>query len=318
MKVARYKQYGGVENIEVTDQPDPTPRPSELLVDVHASSVNPVDWKIAAGEFPMNLLRPAAPYIPGFDVAGVCLNTAGGFTKGERVFVRLPGLRGGASAERVCFDPVGTARIPEGMSDHDAAAIPLAGMTALQGLHDEGRLPREGADGKRVLVVGASGGVGHFGVQLAKAAGAHVTGVCSTRNVDLVRSLGADAVIDYTRSERYDEGGAYDLILDCVGHDPVGRFTPWLAPKGSYVSCLPNASVFARQFASTVGLGPRVRGVMLRPNAKDLTRLATLYTAAKLRVVIDEVFPLERLADAHAKSIRGRAQGKIVVAVAPR
>jgi NADPH:quinone reductase-like Zn-dependent oxidoreductase len=315
MKVAQYRAYGGPEQIEIADRPDPIPAEGQLLVAVRASSVNPVDWKIASGEFPFNLMSPGLPYVPGHDVAGVVLKAAGSFREGDRVFSRIPGTKGGTSAEKVAFAQDAAAKIPEGMSDHDAAAIPLAALTALQGLRDDARLPMTGAEGRRVLVVGASGGVGHFGVQIAKAAGAHVTGVCSGRNAEMVEGLGADAVIDYGKTSAYNEGGDYDVILDCVGHDPVGRFTPWLKPGGVYASTLPNPGVILRQIGYTLIGRRRVRGVMIHPSGDDLRFLAGLYTEKKLRVVIDEVFPLEKTADAHRKSIGGRARGKIVVAV---
>jgi len=316
MKVAQYRAYGGPEHVELAERPEPTPAPNEVLVDVRASSVNPIDWKIVSGVFPMSLMRPPLPYIPGHDIAGVVRKAAGPFREGERVFARIPGRAGGASAERVPCPPEALAPIPEGMSDHEAAAIPLAALTALQGLRDEARLPTEGAAGKRVLVVGASGGVGHFGVQLAKAAGAHVTGVCSGRNAELVAGLGADAVVDYTKTTHYNEGGDFDVILDCVGGESAGRFTPWLKPGGVYASTLPDAGVILRQVGYTLIGKRRVRGVMVKPVGDDLRHIGRLWTEKKLRVVIDEVFPLARLGDAHRKSIAGRARGKIVVDLA--
>ncbi len=315
MKAAAYTALGSPEHLTLVDLPAPVAREGELLVRVRASSVNPIDWKIAAGTFPFNLLKPPMPYVPGFDVAGEVLTGHGDFKPGDRVFARMPGQRGGASAERAAFEASVAVKIPEGMSDDDAAAVPLAGLTALQGLCNEGGLTRTGAEGKRVLVVGASGGVGHFGVQIAKAAGAHVTGVCSARNVDLVRSLGDDDVVDYGATQVFNAGGDYDVILDCVGSDAPTRFTPWLRAKGTYVSCLPNASVFGRQALGALGLGARVRGVMMRSVADDLRWLATLWERRQLRVVIDEVFPLARAADAHRRSISGRARGKVVVHV---
>lgn len=315
MKVARYRAYGGPENIEVAEQADPVAGDGELLVKVHASSVNPVDWKIASGHFPFNIVRPGLPYVPGFDVAGEVVRAAGDFAQGDRVFVRLPGVKGGASVELVAVGAKEAAKIPEGMGFQEAAAIPLAGVTALQGLRDEARLPMAGADGYRVLVIGASGGVGHFGVQIARAAGAHVTGVCSGRNAELVAGLGAHEVVDYAKSEVFNSGGDYDVILDCVGGESPARFTPWLTARGVYVSTMPDAGVFARQLGHALLGRRRVRGVMLKPNASDLRSLSALFTAGKYHAHIDEVFPLERLADAHRKSIGGRTRGKLVVSI---
>ncbi len=317
MKVARYRAYGAPENIEIADAPEPTPAEGELVVKVRSTSVNPVDWKIAQGHFPMNLMKPGLPYVPGLDVSGVVERAVAPFNVGDRVFARIPGRKGGCSAERVAFDASVAAKMPDAMSWNDAAAIPLAGLTALQGLRDEAKLPLTGANGARVLVIGASGGVGHLGLQIAKCAGAHVTAVCSGRNAEMVKSLGADAVIDYTKSTVWNEGGAFDVILDCVGGESPSRFTPWLESGGSYVSCMPDGRVFARQLASSIGLGNRVRAVMMKPERAGLEWLAARYEEKKLRPQIDEVFPLERLADAHKKSISGRARGKLVISVAP-
>ena len=315
MKTARYRAYGSPDNIEIADAPDPTPAAGQLVVKVHATSVNPVDWKIAQGEFPMNLMKPGLPYVPGHDVAGTVEHAAGAFKVGDRVFARIPGRRGGCSAERVAFDASAAAKMPDAMTWNDGAAIPLAGLTALQALRDYAKMPLSGASGLRVLVVGASGGVGHFGVQIAKCAGAHVTGVSSGRNTELVRSLGADAVIDYTKTKTFNEGGDFDIILDCVGGESPSRFTPWLKKGGTFVCCMPGPAVILRQLTSSLGLGARVRAVMMHPDAEGLAWMAGHYEAKRLRVQIDEVFPLDRLADAHRKSIEGRARGKIVVSV---
>lgn len=316
MKVARYRSQGGPENIEVGEQPMPVARSGELLVRVHASSVNPVDWKMAKGEFPFNIVRPKLPFVPGFDVAGEVVTAAEGFPVGARVYSRLPSLSAGASAEFVAVPASAVATIPEAMGYPEAAAIPLAGMTALQALRDHARMPVSGADGYRVLVVGASGGVGHFGVQIARAAGAHVTGLCSGRNAALVTSLGAHEVVDYTTGAAPNGGGDFDVILDCVGGAPVGRFLPWLTARGVYVSCVPRGDTFAWQAFYTLTLRRRVRGVLLSPRADDLRWLGGLYERGGLRAHIDATFPLEGLGDAHRMSIAGRTRGKIVIAVA--
>lgn len=315
MKVARYRAFGAPENIEIADAPDPTPADGEIVVKVHSTSVNPVDWKIAQGHFPMNLMQPPLPYVPGLDVAGVVERAVAPFSVGDRVFARIPGRKGGCSAERVAFDASVAAKMPDAMSWNDGAAIPLAGLTALQGLRDEAKLSLSNANGARVLVVGASGGVGHLGLQIAKCAGAHVTAVCSGRNVEMVRSLGADAVIDYTKTTVWNEGGAFDVILDCVGGESPSRFTPWLTARGSFVCCMPGPAVIARQLTSSLGIGARVRAVMMKPERAGLEWFAARYQEGKLRVQIDEVFSLDRLADAHTKSISGRARGKLVVSV---
>lgn len=316
MKVARYRALGGPENVEYVEQPSPVARPGEVLVKVHASSVNPVDWKMARGEFPFNIVRPRLPFVPGFDLAGEVVTAAGDFPVGARVYSRHPSMSAGASAELVAVPASTVATMPDAMGYPEAAAIPLAGMTALQGLRDHGRLPMSGAEGYRVLVVGASGGVGHFAVQIARASGAHVTGLCSGRNAALVTSLGAHEVVDYTTGAAPNGGGDFDVILDCVGGAPTGRFLRWLTARGVYVSCVPRAGTFAWQAFYTLTFRRRVRGVLLAPKADDLRWLGGLYERGGLRAHIDATFPLDRLADAHRMSIAGRTRGKIVIAIA--
>jgi NADPH:quinone reductase-like Zn-dependent oxidoreductase len=203
--------------------------------------------------------------------------------------------------------------MPDAMPFADAAGIPLVGITALQGLRDRGGLPMEGA-GWRVLVVGASGGVGHLAVQIARAAGAEVVGVCSAKNAAMVLGLGANAVVDYAAPNPYDGQAPFDLVLDCVAGDP-GPFLPLLTAQGCYASTAPSAVTFLR---STInGLSARkVKPVMLSTNAEDLRILDGLWTAGKLRVVVDRRFPVADLAAAWELSKSGRSTGKIIVDVA--
>jgi NADPH:quinone reductase-like Zn-dependent oxidoreductase len=200
-----YRAYGGPERLELTDIPRPSPGPGQVLVRVIASSVNPIDWKLASGM--VRLFMPVKfPAVPGFDIAGDVAELGRGVTGyaiGDRVHARIAWKEGtGACAD---FAVVGwdvLAKAPAGMDPGEAAALPLAGLTALQGLRDRAGLPLEDAR-ERVLVVGASGGVGHLGVQIARAAGATVVGVCSERNAPLVSSLGAHDVIDYKKPDPY-------------------------------------------------------------------------------------------------------------------
>jgi NADPH:quinone reductase-like Zn-dependent oxidoreductase len=202
--------------------------------------------------------------------------------------------------------------MPHGMDFATAAAIPLAGMTALQALRDACGLPMSGAT-QRVLIVGASGGVGHLGVQIAVATGAHVTGVCSGRNADLVRGLGAHEVIDYTRADAFAGQAPFDIILDAVG-GPCAPWLPRLRSDGHYASVVPGPAVIARALLNLVS-GQKVHPVMLTPNAADLALLDGLFAAGKLRCVIDSHFALDQLGQAWTRSQSGRATGKIVVSI---
>ena len=202
--------------------------------------------------------------------------------------------------------------MPEGLAFAEAAAMPLAGMTALQALRDLAGLTLEGSN-QRVLVVGASGGVGHFGLQIARAAGATVVAVCSAKNADRVRRLGASAVVDYAKADAYAGLPPFDIVLDCVASDP-GPFLPRLGPKGVYVTCLPGPATLLRS-ALNPFTRKQVKVVMLKSNAADLALLDGLYAAGKLQVVIDSRFPLEQLGAAWERSMSGRAVGKIVIDV---
>lgn len=298
---------------KVTDLPAPSPGPKQVLVRVRATSVNPIDWKQASGKARPLLGAKFPHFIPGYDLAGE-IEALGpgvtGFTVGQRVHTRLSGTRGGASAELVVAGLDVLQPMPEGMDFAQAAGLPLAGMTALQGLRDACRLPMTGAT-QRVLIVGASGGVGHLAVQLARAAGATVVGVCSTRNVELVRRLGATDVVDYTKSAPYAGQAPFDVIYDCVGSAP-GDFLGLLTPKGRFASCLPGPGVFAHGALNLVR-SRSVRPVLLNANAADLGVLDALVAKGKLEVVIDSRFPLTDLTAAWARSASGRVVGKVIV-----
>ena len=316
MRAMRYRTYGGPEQLEMTDIPRPSPGPKQILVRVIASSVNPVDWKLASGK--LRLIMPMKlPAVPGFDVAGEVVEAgpnATGFAIGDRVHARIATNRGtGACAEFAMVGVEEVAKVPAGMDPGEAAALPLAGMTALQALRDHAGLSLEGAH-ERVLVVGASGGVGHFAVQIARVAGATVVGVCSQRNVALVSSLGAHEVIDYTKPDPYRGHGSFDIILDCVGGSPF-PWTAMLANGGHYVSIMPGPSVFLRSVINPM-TRKKVRAMLLNSNAADLSLLDGLVERGKLRVVIDSRYPFTDLRAAWQRSMSARAVGKIVIDVA--
>lgn len=315
MRAVVYRSYGGPEKLEVTDVPRPVPGPGQVLVRVAASSVNPIDWKRASGVYRL-IMAATFPCVPGFDVAGEIAEVGPGvtgFAAGDKVHARIGDPRGGASAEYALVGLDVLARMPAGMAPGEAAGLPLAGMTALQGLRDRAGMPLSGAR-EKVLVVGASGGVGHLGVQIARAAGATVTGVCSGRNAELVRSLGAHEVIDYTKPDPYRGKGPFDIVLDCVSGDP-SPWLPLLGPGGRYVSSAPTGKTYLRGALNPV-TGKKVHVVMLKSRAADLAILDRLVEEGKLRVVVDTHFPLADLAKAWERSLGGRAAGKIVVDVA--
>jgi NADPH:quinone reductase-like Zn-dependent oxidoreductase len=297
----------------VAELPVPSPGAGQVRVRVRATAINPIDWKQASGKFRPILGARFPAFVPGYDLAGE-VDAAGagvtGFNPGQRVHARLSGTAAGANAEYVLAGVDALQHLPDNVDFAAGAGLPLAGMTALQGLRDVCGMPLSGASG-RVLVVGASGGVGHFAVQLARHAGAHVTGVCSGRNAGLVQRLGAHAVVDYTQAGAWQGVAPFDVILDCVGV-PVGEYLARLVPGGCFASCLPSPSVFAHGLLNAVR-GKRVLPVLLKSNAVDLGVLDGLAAAGKLEVVVDSRFPAEQLAAAWERSRTGRAVGKIIV-----
>ncbi|MGV3620576.1 MAG: NAD(P)-dependent alcohol dehydrogenase [Archangium sp.] len=299
---------------KVVELPAPKPGAGDVLVRVKATSVNPIDWKQGSGKG-RPILRAKFPnFIPGYDVAGVVDALGSGISKfkvGDRVHVRLSGTQGGANAELISIPVDELVPLPDALDFAQGAALPLAGMTALQGLRDGCDLPTSGA-AQRVLVIGASGGVGHFAVQIARSAGAHVTGVCSTPNVELVRSLGAHEVVDYKSSEPW-KGitQPFDCIFDTIGSSP-GEYLEKLTEKGVFASCLPGPGVFANAALNLIR-GRSVRPVLLSVKPYDLAVLDELAVRGQLRAVIDSRYQAEALAQAWAHSATGRTAGKIVV-----
>jgi NADPH:quinone reductase-like Zn-dependent oxidoreductase len=254
------------------------------------------------------------PSVPGFDVAGEVTEVGAEVTRfrpGDRIFAMLDSQPGAASAEYAVVGERAVARVPAGFSAAEAAALPLAGLTALQSLRDLGGI----IPGEHVLIVGASGGVGHLAVQIAKSYGAHVTAVCSTPHVDMVRALGADRAIDYRQQTDFRGSQRYDLVLDLVVRESLQRFLPLLAADGIYVSTLPSFGRIAAALLLPLYSRQRVRIARVAARGEDLEQLRVLCEAGKLRPVIDRMYRLDELAAAHEYSQRGRTAGKIAITV---
>jgi len=307
MKAMVYRSRGGPEKLRLAEVPRPVAGPGQVLLRTLATAVNPVDWKLA------KVVPRFGPGIPGREVSGdaVEVGPGAGFAVGLRLHALLG--RAGCAAEFVAVDAAVAVPFPPELDPGQAAALPLAGLTALQALRDKARLPLEGASGVRVLVVGASGGVGHLGVQIARAAGCTVTGVCSAGNADLVRDLGAADVIDYRQAGMWEGRGPWDVILDAVGQD-WAALASRLTPHGRLVSALPGPGLILRSLAN--GLTPRkVDWVMCKPDAAGLRHLDALAAAGQLRVVVERRFRLEELPLAWERSMTGRTVGKLVIEV---
>jgi NADPH:quinone reductase-like Zn-dependent oxidoreductase len=311
-------EYGGSDRLSLRELPDPSPGPGEVLVKVRAAGINPVDWKIRCGMLRL-LLRLKFPFIPGFDISGEVVSLGPGATRfkpGDEVYALLGAPRGGGYAALALAPESAVARKASNLSYIEAASMPVAALTALQSLRDLGGLK----PGQSALVNGASGGVGTFAVQIAKALGARVTGVCGPANRELVEQLGADVVLDYHRDDFTRREETYDIILDAVAKSSFGRCQNVLSPAGTYITTMPNPDVLLRGYVlqpllSIFGRGRRAKTLFARARSADLEFLSELAEEGKLKPVIDRVFPLERAREAHDYSESERARGKIVLEV---
>jgi NADPH:quinone reductase-like Zn-dependent oxidoreductase len=323
MKAIVYCDYG-LANLKLADVEKPTPTDDQLLVKVRAASVNPYDWHFVEGTpkimrmMGVGLRKPKDTRL-GVDFAGTVEAVGKNVTQfkpGDDVF----GGKGGAFAEYLCRRAEGAVALkPANTTFEQAAAVNIAGITALQALRDKGKVQ----PGQKVLINGASGGVGTFAVQIAKSLGADVTGVCSTRNVDLVRSLGADHVIDYTKEDFAKGAERYDVILDNVPNHSLSECRHILSPKGKYVMIGgggPNDSRWVGPFGRVIHalvLSPffsQEMGMMMAdPSQKDLTVLGDLMQSGKVKPVIDRTYKLSEVPAAIAYLEEGHARGKVVI-----
>jgi NADPH:quinone reductase-like Zn-dependent oxidoreductase len=289
-----------------------------VLVKVHAASANPADWHLMRAEpflarFANGLLKPKNTRL-GADLAGRIEAVGSNVTRfriGDAVFGELPLDAMGSFAEYVCISEELLALKPDKLTFEQAAAVPLAAFTALQGLRDKGQI----RPGQRILVNGASGGVGTFAVQIAKSFGTEVTGVCSTRNLDMVRSIGADHVIDYTQTDFTNTGQRYDLIFDAIGNRSVSDLKRALTPNG--ICSVAGFTSLSRLF-QTMFFGGKNVGLMetAKANQADLVFIQGLLEAEKVVPVIDRRYPLSETAEAIRYLEAGHARGKVIVTIA--
>jgi NADPH:quinone reductase-like Zn-dependent oxidoreductase len=301
MKAAVYTKTKAGKVLEIRDLEPPVPKKNEVVIRVRGASVNPLDWRMKSQR-------------PGVDVAGEVVAVGGSVTRfkpGDAVF----GLCKASFAEFTCGPETKFVRKPEGMTFEQAAAVPIAGLTALQGLRDKGRLQ----PGQKILINGAAGGVGTFSVQIAKSFGADVTAVCSTKNVELVRSLGANRVIDYTRDDFTQGSEHYDLLLDNVGNRALSEMRRVLTPTGT---CLMAGApkqlwpVLTRVLQALVWspfIPQKFKMFIAKLNRDDLTTLGELIQTGKLTPAIDRRYPLSETAAALAYVEEGHARAKVVI-----
>ncbi len=322
MKAIVYTHYGSPDVLQLKEVAKPTPKDDEVLIKVYAAAANAGDWHLLRGvpflvRLVSGILKPKNTIL-GADIAGrveaVGRNVTQ-FQPGDEVFGDVSGCGFGGFAEYVCARENALALKPANLSFEEAAAVPSAGVTALQGLREKGQIKL----GQKVLINGASGGVGTFAVQIAKSFGAEVTGVCSTRNVDMVRSIGADQVIDYTQEDFTKNEQRYDLIFAANGYHPISAYKRALSPRGMYVM---TGGSSAQMFQAML-LGPwismtgskKMGNLLKKSNQKDLALMKELLEASKVVPVIDRRYPLREVAEALRYVEAGHAQGKVVITV---
>jgi NADPH:quinone reductase-like Zn-dependent oxidoreductase len=325
MRAIVYTEYGSPDVLHLKEIEQPIPNDNEVLIKVHAASANPADWHLMRAEPFLarlaNGLRKPKHTMLGADAAGrieAIGRNATQFQVGDDVFGCMALNELGSFAEYVCAREDVLALKPDKITFEQAAAVPLAAFTALQGLRDKGQI----RSGQRVLINGASGGVGTFAVQIAKSFGTEVTGVCSTRNLDMVRSIGADHVIDYTQTDFTRNGQQYDLIFDAVGNRSVSDYQRALSPNG--ICAVAGFATLSRLFqvillgAWVSKTGSKKIGLMktANPNKRDLLLIKELLEAGKVIPVIDRRYALSEVPAAIRYLEEGHARGKVVITVA--
>ena len=319
MKAIVYTKYGSPDVLELKEVEKPSPKDNEVLIKIHAASVNAYDWHFLTADIFLirfmggGLLKPKNKRL-GADIAGrieAVGQNVKQFRPGDEVF----GMIHNGFAEYACASENDLVLKPVNLSFEQAAAVPMAAVTALQGLRDEGKIQ----PGQKVLINGASGGVGTYAVQIAKMFGAEVTAVCSTKNLDQARSIGADNVIDYTKEDFTKSGKHYDLIFAANGYHSLSDYKRALTPKGIYIMAGGTmAQIFQAMLMGSLmseKRGRKMGGVSAKRSQKDLTILKELIEAGKIVPVIDKRYPLSETAEALRYLGEGHARGKVVIAM---
>lgn len=318
MEACIYKKFGKETVLEWVDGwPKPECDSDSLIIKVAASSINPKDALLRKGKFSSTLARDPLPRLTGLDVSGTVAEIGGNVTRfkiGDSVFGMTNNFSGGVLATFAKFKETEVAKAPTSISLVDAASIPLAAQTALQALRD---ICNVGL-GKKVLITGASGGVGHFAIQLSRCLGAEVHGICSTDNIEFVSSLGAHCVHDYKKNEPSAIEYQYDAIFDAAGRYERSYFSSQIGKEGVFVTTVPTGKSLIAELKARLHISNQSRLVFVRSSFEDLTLLADLVNDGKLSPHIQKIYEKKGIAEAHTQIQSGHSRGKIVVSMSPQ
>lgn len=312
MKAIIFNKFGGPNVLQYTEIPTPKPSKGEVLLKIMYASVNPVDWKIRNGKLKM-ITGSKFPKIPGIEMAGIIDDLGEGvvdFAKGQRVFAGT-GYKGGGYAEYVAVPQENLILLPDNISYQEACTFAVTGVTSLQSLRDHGKCE----EGMKVLINGASGGIGTYSVQIAKILSAHVTGVCSAKNSALVKSLGADKVIDYAKSDFTSNKNTYDIIVDAAGNKSLGQLRGALTKHGTLIKLNFSIKTFLNQLVTGIFSSKKTKLVLLKNKNEDIKWIRDQIAIGKIKPVIDREYQLHEAQKAHEYSESERAKGKIVLSV---
>lgn len=323
MKAVVYQKYGSPEVLKLKEVAKPTPKDNEILVQVHCTTVTSGEVQLRNGAFPalfwlpgrmmFGLTKPKRTIL-GYELAGEIISVGKDvqrFKVGDQIFATTTGLGAGSYAEYICLPEEGVVAVkPDNMSYEEAAAVPVGGLAAWHFLK-KGNI----GSGQKVLIYGASGSVGTFAVQIAKSFGAEVTGVCSTTNLSLVKSLGADKVIDYTKEDFTKNGQTYDIIFDTVGKTSFSRCKNSLKHKGRYLAAVMNFQEIAQIVWTSMIGSKKVIGGVSEESSQNLIFIRELIEAGKIKSAIDKRYSLERIPEAHSYAETGHKKGSVVITV---
>ena len=311
MRAVATSKYGTAETLRFQDFPIPEPKNDQLLIKVNACSVNPIDWKLLRGDFKIITGRKP-PLILGGDYSGTvekCGADVNSFVVGDPVWGHVNSIKGGAYAQYILARPVNIDHKPANLSFEEAAAVPLAGLTAYQALVDHAKLSHK----DRVLINGCTGGTGTIAIQVAKALGCNITGICSDKNVELATKLGCDHVVDYQKTDILTSGSSYDVLFDAVGTISFNQARKLLPKGGRYVTTIP--SMLGLMFGTKLNIlrSREYHGFLVQSSSTDLAAMRKLCENDQLSPVIEHVLPISQIVKAHKLSMSGRTVGKIVL-----